>query len=418
MALEALRLCLDQGRDVQDALHRALAATPGAKPADNALATELTYGYLRYKGRLDALLDTLLAAPKRTSSAMRRILGVAAYEILFLDRIPAYAGVDWAVTLARKRLGRTVGNVTNAVLRNLIRLGDAPFQEDYFRSRAADDAAFLSAWYSCPLRLVRMWLNAYGREQTKSFLQASLALPPHGLRINRRHTQAAALRERSAPSAVASSSWGLALTQWPEFLDAAVEAGQATRQSFAAQAIMGDLNMDDWPEPILDTCAGRGGKTFLLREAGKEVWASDVNTFRLRQLPVEGRRLGLAVPAFYAPGQGPYPLRRAPRTVFVDAPCSGLGVLSRRPDIKWKRTAQDCRQLTMLQREILNGAAGLLPTGGFLVYVTCTLHPVENEEQTAGFLREHAEFSLILQTQTKAESNLGEFFYGVVLQKL
>jgi 16S rRNA (cytosine967-C5)-methyltransferase len=326
--------------------------------------------------------------------------------------------VDWAVTLARKRLGRTVGNVTNAVLRNLIRLGDAPFQEDYFRSRAADDAAFLSAWYSCPLRLVRMWLNAYGREQTKSFLQASLALPPHGLRINRRHTQAAALRERSAPSAVASSSWGLALTQWPEFLDAAVEAGQATRQSFAAQAIMGDLNMDDWPEPILDTCAGRGGKTFLLREAGKEVWASDVNTFRLRQLPVEGRRLGLAVPAFYAPGQGPYPLRRAPRTVFVDAPCSGLGVLSRRPDIKWKRTAQDCRQLTMLQREILNGAAGLLPTGGFLVYVTCTLHPVENEEQTAGFLREHAEFSLILQTQTKAESNLGEFFYGVVLQKL
>ena len=226
MALEALRLCLDQGRDVQDALHRALAATPGAKPADNALATELTYGYLRYKGRLDALLDTLLAAPKRTSSAMRRILGVAAYEILFLDRIPAYAGVDWAVTLARKRLGRTVGNVTNAVLRNLIRLGDAPFQEDYFRSRAADDAAFLSAWYSCPLRLVRMWLNAYGREQTKSFLQASLALPPHGLRINRRHTQAAALRERSAPSAVASSSWGLALTHWPEFLDAAVEGGK------------------------------------------------------------------------------------------------------------------------------------------------------------------------------------------------
>lgn len=417
MALDALRLCLDQGQDAQATINRALAATPEANSTDAALATELTYGYLRFKGRLDALLNTLLAAPQRTSSAMRRILGVAAYEILFLDRIPAYASVDWAVTLIRKRLGRTVGNVANAVLRNLIRLGDAPFQEDYFRNHTADDPAFLSTWYSCPPWLVRMWLKAYDQKQTKAFLQASLLVPPHGLRINRLHPQAAALRERLAPLALASSAWGLALAKWPEFFGAAMVEGQATRQSFAAQAIMDDLGMMEWPEPVLDACAGRGGKTFLLREAGKEVWAADVNAFRLRQLLTEGQRLDLAVPAFYAPGQGPYPLRQAPCTVFLDAPCSGLGVLSRRPDIKWKRTARDCRQLTMLQRDILDGAANLLSAGGFLVYVTCTLNPAENENQMTRFLREHANFSLIRQTQTEAASSLGEFFYGAMLQK-
>ena len=91
MALEALRLCLDQGRDIQAALNRALTESPAAEPGDAALTTELAYGYLRFCGRLDFLLDTLLAAPGRTSSAMRRILGLAAYEILFLQSVTAYA---------------------------------------------------------------------------------------------------------------------------------------------------------------------------------------------------------------------------------------------------------------------------------------------------------------------------------------
>ena len=125
------RSCLDRGRDIQAALDRALTASPAAGPGDAALATELAYGYLRFRGRLDFLLDTLLAAPGHTSSAVRRILGLAAYEILFLQSVPAYASVDWAVGIIRRRLGRTMGNVANAVLRALVRLDGAPLREDY-----------------------------------------------------------------------------------------------------------------------------------------------------------------------------------------------------------------------------------------------------------------------------------------------
>ena len=172
-----------------------------------------------------------------------------------------------------------------------------------------------------------------------------------------------------------------------------------------------------WPSPVLDACAGRGGKTYLLSELGKAVWASDINVFRLRQLKAEGKRLGFDLPVFRAQGQGPWPLKESPRTVLLDAPCSGLGVLSRRPDIKWKRTAADCAGLVKLQREILEAAAGLLPSGGCLAYVTCTLNPEENEGQIARFTRDHPEFTCLRQTQSDPAEGLGEFFYGAVLRK-
>ena len=103
--------------------------------------------------------------------------------------------------------------------------------------------------------------------------------------------------------------------------------------------------------------------------------------------------------------------------MLLDAPCSGLGVLARRPDIKWKRAARDCRQLADLRRKMLDSAAALIPAGGLLVYVTCTLHPDENERQVAGFLRDHAAFRLFCPARTEEDFRLGEFFYGAVLQK-
>lgn len=415
MALDILRRTLDHGQDVQAATDDVLTAAPDGP--DKGLATELAYGYLRLRGRLDFLLNQLLRNPVQTSPVLRRILGVAAYELLFLSRIPDYATLDWAVTLTRERLDQTMAKVANGVLRSLVRLGRVVHQPEYYRTKTAGQAAFLAAWYSCPPWLAKMWLAAYGPAQTEAFLEASLHAPPLGVRINRQHPKADALTQHLAPMTLAASSSGASLSQWPDFLRAAEDKGVATRQSLAAQLIMDALGVDHWPCPILDACAGRGGKTFLMAERGKEVWASDVNMFRLRQFGAENRRLGCAVPSFRAPAQGPYPLGLTPRTIFLDAPCSGLGVLSRRPDIKWKRTPGDCVQLADLQREILTGAGRLLPADGCLVYVTCTLNPEENDRLIASFLGEHPSFACIRQAQTPIEAQLGEFFFGVVLRK-
>lgn len=415
MAMDILRRCLEHGQDIQAATDEVLStATDGP---DKGLATELAYGYLRLRGRLDFLLNQLLRNPVQTSPVLRRVLGVAAYELLFLSRIPDYATLDWAVSLTKERLDPTMGKVANGVLRNLVRLGRAVHQPEYYRTKTAGQAAFLAAWYSCPSWLVKLWLEAYGKDLTETFLDAGLREPPLGLRLNRTHPEIEMLRMEPALEQPPVAKFSMTASKWTERFAVAERDGLLTRQSLAAQQIMDDLGVDLWPSPILDACAGRGGKTFLMAERGKAVWAADVNMYRLRQLRAENQRLGCAVPIFRAPAQGPYPLRQPPRTIFLDVPCSGLGVLSRRPDIKWKRSAADCAQLATVQREILHNAARQLPAGGALVYVTCTLNPAENEMQITDFLREHPSFALVRQSQGEGRGNLGEFFFGAVLNK-
>jgi 16S rRNA (cytosine967-C5)-methyltransferase len=413
--MDILRRALDNKQDLQAAVDDVLIPVPAGP--DKGLATELSYGYLRMRGRIDFLLAQLLKNPVQTSPIMKRILGVAIYELLFLSRIPDYATLDWAVTLVRERMDPTMSRVANGVLRSLLRLGLQVRFPEYYQTKTAGHDQFLAAWYSCPGWLTRMWLSSYGKERTEAFLQATLAAPPAGVRVNRTHARAEEMRDRLRPLAQDSSEWGFALSQWPEFLTQAVDEGSATRQSLAAQKILEALGVDHWPSPVLDACAGRGGKTYLLSEMGKVVWASDVNVFRLRQLKSEGMRLGFDVPVFRAQGQGPCPLRQPPRTVFLDVPCSGLGVLSRRPDIKWKRTAADCAELVRLQAQILRTAAEVLPSGGCLAYVTCTLNSEENERQVQRFTHDHPGFTCLRQTQSDPADGLGEFFYGAVLRK-
>ncbi|WP_028577849.1 transcription antitermination factor NusB [Desulfomicrobium escambiense] len=415
LAMDILRRTMDHHQDLQAAVDDVLAGV--APGPDKGLATELAYGYLRLRGRIDFILAQLLKNPHQTSPVLKRILGVAAYELLYLSRIPEYATLDWAVSLVRERLGEPLSKVANGVLRNLVRLGRSVHLPDYYEGKTAGQAKFLSAWCSCPLWLAELWLKAYGKDKARAYLEASLQAPPLGVRVNRMHPQGERLRQDLAPLAETRTDWGFALKQWPDFLDEAVAAGAATRQSLAAQKIMDILGAEHWPSPVLDACCGRGGKTFLMTELGKTVWASDVNVFRLRQLKGESRRLGMSVPAFRAGAQGPYPLRPGPRTVFLDAPCSGLGVLSRRPDIKWKRTPADCAGLAFLQDEMLRAAAELLPSGGCLAYVTCTLNPEENEGRIEGFVRTHPGLGLLRQAQSDPAEGLGEFFYGAVLKK-
>lgn len=407
VALEALFRCLMNRQDIQAALDAALAGGLD-DPRDHSLATELCYGYLRLKRRIEYVLSRFLKDPGKLPPKMRLAMGVAAYEILFLDKIPAYASVDWAVEFSKSKPGARLAGLFNAVLRRVAELGDAAHDPDYFR-RDASLPEFLSRWYSCPQWLVDMWWREYGEKTATDYLEAQIKPPALGFNLFG-HPRADELYSEIA--------------SWPELIDIeglsfALPAGTSfegepdppmARQSFAARQAVEALDPETWPGPVWDACAGRGGKTRILLEKGLDVFASDPHKGRLaalsRELP--------GVETFVANAAEAEP-PRVPGSVLLDLPCSGLGVLSRRPDTKWKRSPADLGDLTLLQREILENALARVRPGGLIAVITCTLNPEENQGLVARFIKDHPEVRVKREWTTPSYSPLNEFFYAASL---
>lgn len=419
-ALDALSACL-RGQDAQAAADQAL-SRPGKPPLDSrdaALATELIYGTLRHKLRLDYILSRFLKKPDGLPAPMRLALAVAAYEILHLDKVPHYASVDWATEYVKTVISPRLATVCNGTLRNVARLGDAAGEDAFYREGARDEIQFLARRHACPEWLARLWCEQY-EDAAPALLAASCQAPPLGLRFRftepgarERHTALAA-----APECVAATATGVALNAPPDDLAELLARGAAVRQSLSGQQAMHALGAADWPRPVWDACCGRGGKSFLLADAAPgTIFASDPHWKRLNGLAAEARRLE-------APTVAPFRARAdrfAPRTplpaVLLDAPCTGLGVLSRRPDAKLHRTAQDVTDLAAVQRRILDSASRHVAPGGVLAYVTCTLTRQENAQQIERFLKDHSEFTLGTTHATPPGSPLGEFFYGALLHR-
>lgn len=412
------------GQDVQAALDAALADST-LDPRDRGLATELVYGYLRLCGRIDFALSGFLKNPAAVPVPVRRILGLAAYEILYCAKVPAYASVDWAVSAVRRAGGKGLSGMANAVLRRVAadpRVFDDP---GFYRRDRPTESVHLSRYFSCPEWIVSLWLGAFGSEATRALLAAQAEPAPLGLRVNRTRDGARGLFDALAalPGVLWAEFPTLAVPTGTDFAAAGfnlaelLAAGAVSRQSAAAQRILYQLGLADWPEPVFDACAGRGGKTLLLAEAGKRVFAADMHAARLSALPREAARLGLPpIPAFRASATR-MPLAAPPGAILLDAPCSGLGVLSRRPDSKWRRNPEDIAGLVRLQGAMLESAYAALAPGGRIVYVTCTVNPAENEKAVDRLGSRHRDLQLEAEIAAGPETLLGETFYGAVLRK-
>jgi len=385
-------------------LDRALATVPDSR--NRALITELAYGYLRYKGRLDFVVDSFLSTPGRLPAKARNLLGLAAYELHFLDRVPDYATVSRAVDLARKNFGPGMSRLVNAVLRKVpgVDVDDPGF----FQKDNPGRMLFWSRYYSCPHWLVKMWMQDFGQDLTHEYLRISLQKPATGIRL------APGMEDLELDSAWAVQRMGPSVLLRDNYpgLDDLEKKKLVFRQSFAGQKALWELGLKQWTSPVWDMCAGRGGKSLLMSTAGLSVWASDPDMSRLEGLAGLVRAQGQGMQVFAALGQKP-PLKKRPKTILVDAPCSGLGVLGRRPDIKWKRTPGDVRYLSGLQKELLASAARFLPPDGEIVYLTCTLSRAENERQVEEFLLAHTDFEQLQTYMTPVEEGLGEFFFGI-----
>lgn len=420
-ALDSLSLCLFKAVDIQAALNQVL-SRKNLESSDQALATELCYGYLRHRERIAFVLSRFLRSPGRLPKKISLALGVSCHELLFLDRVPAHASVDWAVAYAKSLAGPGPAGVCNAVLRKISALGPDAFNEDFFCQDNPDQTLFWSRYYSCPKWLVALLQKSFGPEIALKYLKASLSPPPLGLWFNFSRPKARDLfNELSGHEAcIFRLERGLAFASGAGIDVKDAEAkGLVSRMSLAGQEALSALGFDAWPDPVWDACAGRGGKTALMLSRTKgRIWASDINVRRLLGLKQELSRLGLSdALVFAARADRPPPLAGPVGAVLVDAPCSGFGVLSRRPDTKYKRKAKDVSALARIQSKILEQTHGALRPGGCLAYLTCTLTPEENEHQVERFVRSHPGVKIERTFATPPDSPLLEFFWGALLRK-
>ncbi len=385
------------GRALAAALDRARAMSP----EDRALATELVYGVLRRRVRLDRALDAF--AKVGTSGldlAVRIALRAAAYQILFLDRIPAYAAVDDAVEACKGAGGRGVAGLANALLRRLARSGEPPLPDP-----AGDPAGYLEAAIGFPPWLARLTLAELPAADAIAFGQAAMAPAPITLRANAARVSREALLVRLgaerpgavfAPSAIAPDAI-LARRFDAPATTAAWREGLFTVQDAGAQ-VVAELCGAAAGERILDACAGSGGKTaHLLALAGDraQIDAIDRAPAKLDEARRTLQRLGLGSARLIAADLS-RPLADAAARydrILLDAPCSGLGVLRRHPESLLRRTPADLAALAAQQLAMLTALAPALRPGGLLTYAVCTFERQECEDVVAAFLHTHRQFA-------------------------
>jgi len=368
-------------------------------PRDAALCTEIVFGTLRWRRHLDWRLTPHLNRPlAKLDPWVRALLRLTAYQLIFLDRVPRWAAVDEAVSVARLK-SRVPGpaEFVNAVLRSFTRAPGPP------RLPAHPVEAAGVRW-SFPDWIAARWIARYGMEEAERLMAALNERPPMTIRANTlrisREDLAARLRDEELaetdPTPLAPE--GLTVRRGAVGRWAAFAAGWCAIQDEASMLIARLLD----PSPgelVADTCAAPGTKaTHLAQLMGNRgrIVAMDPNAARLRLLTQAAARLGVDIIEAHAGGVAAVAGRWKGRCdrVLVDAPCSNLGVLRRNPDVKWNRDESDLGRLAEKQRGILAAAAALARPGGRLVYATCSLEPEENDLIVRGFLDGHPDWTV------------------------
>ena len=369
------------------------------KPADRGLFTRLVYGVTERRLTLDYIIDRLASRPAAEMDRdVRDALRLGLYQLAYMDRIPDHAAVSASVELA-KETKRAGAGLVNAVLRAYLRTGKRiPLPDE-----GADRYRYLEVKHSVPEALIRIYEAELAAQpgnrsgELDGLLDALNREPMVALRVNTLRLTAEEAAERvggeisgTAPDVVKLSSLtetareGIAEGLW--FVQD--EASRITAKAVSAEP--GDL--------VADVCACPGGKTFSMAldmENRGQVLSFDLHANKLSLVKSGAERLGLTVVRAQArDGRNPDPALagRADR-VLCDAPCSGFGVIAKKPDLRYKDPASADR-LPGIQREILRGAATYVKPGGILVYSTCTLNPAENEDTARAFLEEHPDFAL------------------------
>jgi 16S rRNA (cytosine967-C5)-methyltransferase len=375
-------------------------SSPDLNELDRRLLNELATGVLRWQAKLDWILTGFYHGEfPKCIPIVKNAMRVALYQILFLDKIPHAAAVNESVELVKRLKGDRSGNLVNAVLRSIIRKINAIT----FPERDKDVSRYFAIVLSHPLWMVRRWLTQFSEEETEQLLLANNTRPPLSLRVNPMRGSAEELLSQLVAAGIRAQRsqlhpWMLRVEGMANIGgNAAFQAGKFTIQDEGAALAVRLTDVRPGMRAI-DLCAAPGGKSTAMAEMMNgegEIISVDKYDAKLRLIEQTAQRTGFEGIIHPALGDARTIHLEPADVVLVDAPCSGLGVLAKKPDIKWKRRQEDIEPLAELQRAILDHAATLVRPGGHLVYSTCTIEPMENEEVVQSFLKTHPEFELV-----------------------
>lgn len=365
---------------------------------DKALLYEIVHGVVRWQGRLDWILSGFYKGQfSKAIPILKNALRVALYQIMFLDKVPEYAAVNEAVEFVKRLHGQKPADISNAVLRNIIRNKNSLRYPD----PNANLISYLATYYSHPAWMVKRWINRHGHDFTVALMQANNERPYLTLRLN---TQKMSMDECKLllDSVNIKYQQGKYL---PDFIKVLSQANILQWQYF----LEGYFGVQDEsaglacrllaPQPgmkVLDLCSAPGGKSAYianLMENKGEIVSIDRFDARLNVLKKNLSRLGVTIVRPVAIdalefNEGTYD------AAIIDAPCSGFGTLSKKPDIKWKKELLDIQQLSELQIQLLNHTATMINPGGVLVYSVCTIEPEETTGVINKFLSENPDYYL------------------------
>ncbi len=365
--------------------------------ADRGLITEVVNGVLRWQYRLDWYLSQLYVGEyENLIPDVKNNLRSSAYQLMYLDKVPPYAVLNEAVEIAKNKYNQKTANLVNAILRNFLRqqkkLEYVELQLDYLDR--------LCVSYSHPRWMVQRWIEQFGIDETLELCKANNRRPKVTVRINKLLADEEILFR-------SLEEYGVAVERHPDFPEFLIvnDFSEFRKTDLLRKGWVSvqDVStafpvylLDPRPsETVLDMCAAPGGKAgFILERLQGQgmLMALDKHVNRAQALAENLKRYGGEHFLVLAADATRLPTRKQFDKVLLDAPCTGLGVLSKRVDLKWKRTLQDIENMQKLQNEMLNSAAGAVKPGGLLVYSTCTIEREENEEVIEQFLGRRPQF--------------------------
>ncbi len=403
IALEILNR-LDRGRRTLDSIMEDYsgAGVFDSRP-ERALNQALVYGVLRWRGRLDNIINHFSKTRfNKINPNILNILRLGLFQIIYLDRIPDSAAVNTAVELAKASGAPWVAGFVNALLRKAAR----QYKTVIFPDPNEQAVAALALQKSFPEWIINRWINRWGTQTTASLSDSLNTIPPLSVRTNTLKTSrerliAALEMEADQIEPTVFSRDGITfknptkpIPQMRTFTN-----GWFQVQDEAAQLV--SLLLDPRPgETVLDACAGLGGKSGhiaqLMNNQGNLI-AADINSDRLSRLAADMQRLGISIArtrVFDLENNLPEGEIAGFDRILLDAPCSGFGVMRRNPDIKWQANRKKLTALKATQLRLLDNLARLVRPNGILVYAVCSPEPEENESVIDEFLKKHHEFAI------------------------